>query len=418
MFRIFAVFLFLQFSLLAQSPSGVNAHAPVQLWEDGALVEIPTLFSSIHGSDRVQVIRLGKDGKPQTMSLPKAPDGGHELGYGEHRQTVIVGKGTGERFGLDLMEYQEGHGWSTTPLEIHPTVDTPTLLLPTGMDDIYLGLNPQAAQGFIADDRSASLFSWWRRTPENKIVFFELLQFYHDGKKVFTSTAGSWPVRIVPEKSGLGRFLDYPIRAADRWVFITTSGAIWIAKDGDFSPKFLSIYSLDEKFLKDGMKFRDVLFDSSSAAWKWAVMGAQPTPDGKVLIAIRQKEALLEANRILNSQRGAVSEDDEVDRMTSQDGDLSFKLWPELHWYELDPVDGQLEKVAPENAPAQVPSWKNRARFAFKFAADGTLKFARTQKEAPPKIDSAEPKQQKNATLPTMLLDHHSKPVVDPLPNR
>ncbi len=106
-------------------------------------------------------------------------------------------------------------------------------------------------------------------------------------------------------------------------------------------------------------------------------LGAQPRPDGRILVATRTEDAVQQAARAfqkfqpkIDSDRAFVSNFESIKELW----DLNLQTFPRVEWWKLDPSTGAVEpEAAPQRFPSLVRSVKELKSFRWRFKADGNL---------------------------------------------
>ena len=146
-----------------------------------------------------------------------------------------------------------------------------------------------------------------------------------------------------------------------------------------------ALFDLPEEALKAPMDY------------EFTVLGAQPRPDGHVLVAARSEEAILQSPtwrpdlpqaapvRLSASEAfGKSAEEqgealemkqDEADRARAQQAkEARLKAFPDLVWWDFDPGTGAFRREPPPlGVPERFPSLATLNAFAFRFKPDGNL---------------------------------------------
>lgn len=117
---------------------------------------------------------------------------------------------------------------------------------------------------------------------------------------------------------------------------------------------------------------------ADTSTFEYVVLCAQPRADGKILLATRSEDAVLHGRKLfprdhslatsMDSRKAA--ERDAFDR-------LSLSQFPQVLWWELDPLEGVIRPAAP---PQQVPTTLQDPaalrRYRFTFKPNGDLDFS------------------------------------------
>lgn len=157
----------------------------------------------------------------------------------------------------------------------------------------------------------------------------------------------------------LTRAGDHLILPAMRagWFFVFS------AKDGKLERKIQLYSSVDEDRLKD-------------PSLGWVVVGYQPTPEGRLLVAARQEAGIASFRPVHASPDLS---DDAFQKLLPSIHrlmDENLANYPVVMWYTLDPDTGAVHPEAPpRRAPDFIRTVEELERYSFRFQADGNLKF-------------------------------------------
>lgn len=109
----------------------------------------------------------------------------------------------------------------------------------------------------------------------------------------------------------------------------------------------------------------------------WCVLGCQPTPDGRLLIATRDPQALAaETETSLAPAIRTVHDfmNESLQEAAKRALAISLKLHPDIAWWTLDPETGRLQREEPPTSFIQrFEGVKDYLRFNFRFKPDGNL---------------------------------------------
>lgn len=108
---------------------------------------------------------------------------------------------------------------------------------------------------------------------------------------------------------------------------------------------------------------------------EWAILGCQPRPNGHLLIASRDEEAVLTAMDAYPTQKNLKYLEDEVQQKANHEQDqASLNRWPAIRWWDMDPATGTLsEEQPPQNVPDRIWDLQVFHNFRFRFKPDGNL---------------------------------------------
>lgn len=128
-------------------------------------------------------------------------------------------------------------------------------------------------------------------------------------------------------------------------------------------------------------------------------LGAQPRPDGWILIAARSEDAVQQAARAFQkflpkteSDTSFISNFGSIKALW----DLNLQTFPRVEWWKIDPATGRVEsEFAPERFPSLVRSVKELKAFRWRFNADGNLKWLGAFQENAEERQSAKAKKLK-----------------------
>lgn len=164
---------------------------------------------------------------------------------------------------------------------------------------------------------------------------------------------------------------NYTVRAPEAMVLVSGyTGYAWVAKLKGEQPelKLVKILSVvTEKVLENPDQL------------EWAVMGAQPMPDGRVLVATRSEEAVLLARKLYPSISIHNLKDFKDSLLMDARGKAmkaSLETFPEIRWWTLDPSNGHVQhEDSPQNVPPKLPRPEVAVRFSFRPRVDGNLEI-------------------------------------------
>lgn len=106
-----------------------------------------------------------------------------------------------------------------------------------------------------------------------------------------------------------------------------------------------------------------------------AILAAQPTRDGDLLIAARTEDTVCLANTYLETDDSLEAFQDEARRKRNlRMEDERLKAFPEVVWWEYSPVRGTFHEVpAPRNVASRLPTRAAFEAFTFRMKVDGNL---------------------------------------------
>ncbi len=164
---------------------------------------------------------------------------------------------------------------------------------------------------------------------------------------------------------------DFTVRTPEAMVLVSgQTGYAWVAKVKGEQPELKLVKILPvvtEKRLEN------------SDQLEWAVMGAQPMPDGRVLVATRSEEAVLLARKLDPSIPIRNIKDLKDSLFMEARGKAmkaSLATFPEIRWWTLDPSNGHVKhEESPQNVPPKLPQPEVAVRFSFRPRVDGNLEI-------------------------------------------
>lgn len=108
---------------------------------------------------------------------------------------------------------------------------------------------------------------------------------------------------------------------------------------------------------------------------EWAILGCQPRPNGHLLVASREEDAVLYAMAGFPTQKNLNNINDEAQHKLNHDQDAaSLQNWPRILWWDIDPKTGTItEEQPPHNVPSQIWDLRIFHDFKFRFKPDGNL---------------------------------------------
>lgn len=108
---------------------------------------------------------------------------------------------------------------------------------------------------------------------------------------------------------------------------------------------------------------------------EWAILGCQPRPNGHLLVASREEEAVLNAMSAYPTQKNLkYLKDDAQQEFNYEQDAVSLKRWPRILWWDIDPKTGLIsEEQPPQNVPSQIWDLRVFHNFKFRFKPDGNL---------------------------------------------
>ena len=157
----------------------------------------------------------------------------------------------------------------------------------------------------------------------------------------------------------LTRVGDHLVLPAMRagWFFVFS------AKDGRMERKIQLYPSVDEERLKD-------------PSLGWVVVGYQPTPDGRLLVAARQEAGIASFRPVHASPDLSDEAFQKLLPAIHHLMDENLASYPVVMWYTLDLDGGTVHPEAPpRHSPDFIRTVEELERYSFRFQADGNLKF-------------------------------------------
>lgn len=320
-----------------------------QVWEDGKLYILDSVKNKIYLEDN--------NGDSTSLPLPSGSLGAFYSG-GQYTSVNTV-KDNPKL--ISVFTSTNGQSWI---FKGESTIDNgfPIFLAKTSINKLYLGVN--AASGFH-DGGKTSFFSWWKEDANGILKFDQLIPLDFEGP-IFTPAGiqGNELCRLRPDHGALSPFLDYPIRFPGGFILVSfQSGLMWVLKDGDSSPtQLLNPADLDRDQINGKRPFPRVL------------LGIQPTPEGKVLFTVRDKDAIKESLSRFNT-RTEVPSSPVDSRRARLEEERSILAYPRIEWLEYDPETKKVTKVDLPNVPTEINSTLFLRAFTFSFNRKGILVF-------------------------------------------
>lgn len=103
--------------------------------------------------------------------------------------------------------------------------------------------------------------------------------------------------------------------------------------------------------------------------YEWAVLAAQPTPSGNLLVVARSREAVLNARKSHPNLSSDAVQSSLNNRFAQED-------YPEAEWWELDTESGAFSRAAtPDAAPRHLLEAGSEGAYRFVVLGDGRLLF-------------------------------------------
>lgn len=141
------------------------------------------------------------------------------------------------------------------------------------------------------------------------------------------------------------------------------TGIGWYIKEGHSSPtRTVNLLGLGTDDIAPGKRL------------SMAVLAIQPTPEGKVLIAHRDKEGVLESRKAFDDTWRDPITDSERERVRGE-REAAARVFPRLIWTEIDPELGTRSEVFPPHVPSALPSPKVMGSFFFMYKPDKSIYF-------------------------------------------
>ncbi len=340
---------------------GLRGFRKAQVWWEGRPVSLDLVFKTITFP--------GAEGRSQELRPP--PNALSTL-FWEGEAWAVCWEG-GQ--GLSVARSKDFRTWSHSPHQLLKIGGNyPVGLHPTSRPGLFLGIN--TACGFGEDGR-ASVYAWYTQSEKGTFDFLTLvdLDLDLDGRVFVPGMVDGKAVgaRPHPARAALAPFFDYPIRLGDRFVLVSlNAGVLWILEDGAGSPKrTLRLVDLEGGQL------------SGKDPIARCILGLQPTPEGKLLLACRTEEAVKESEKAFRQtweENGGAADE----ARARADMERAARVYGRLRWLELDPETGKLERVYPKGAPEHLESRAQLNAFRFELNADGSVKMRPTPKEQDP----------------------------------
>lgn len=325
----------------------------MQVWKNG---NSTTLDLVLH-----KILVPTKTEKPFEFGLPP---GSFSLVFWEGEASAIQ---LSKDNHLSLAQSKDLKTWASVfPIQYNTGDDFPTLLHPTSKPGLYLGAHFTA--GF-SEDNHASILAWYKQSEKGEISFFTLVNLELDGplfrSNLVKDEQGKLQpgiAMLLPSRAAFAPFFNYPIRIGQRFLIVSlNAGVIWILEDGDARPKRT-------------VKLVDLTPTQMSGLEpiERCILGLQPTPEGKLLLACRTEEAVKEGAKAFNTiLKDNFGKEDEI--LVRAEQEKATRVFGRIRWLELDPETGKVERVFPPGSLDQLQSFTHQRHFQFLVKKDGTV---------------------------------------------
>lgn len=203
--------------------------------------------------------------------------------------------------------------------------------------------------------RDASICSWWRQTNAGVFKAEALIPISLDAP-VFQSfrpagPGGAWMAQVALRYRGLLPFLEFPVQVKGAFLVVSwNAGIIWVIKDEDPWPsRTIKLLPLDDDCLSGRKQHSPVL------------LGIQPMPNDRVLVAMRTRKAIEDSIRSETAPKSTVAQQSEG---------LALD---QIEWKEVDPFEGRVGEPDPAILERAPTSWPVGETLPFGFDLAGRL---------------------------------------------
>ncbi|WP_306598072.1 hypothetical protein [Geothrix sp. 21YS21S-2] len=201
----------------------------------------------------------------------------------------------------------------------------------------------------------ASICSWWKQTNGGVFKAEALIPIALD-VPVFQAfhpvgPGGAWIAQVALRYQGLLPFLEFPIQVKGAFLVVSwNAGIIWVIKDDDPWPsRTIKLLPLDDDCLSGRKRHSPVL------------LGIQPMPNDRVLVAMRTRKAIEASIRLEQAPRSSVPQPPDGQGLD------------EIEWKEVDPFEGRVGDPDPAVLERAPTSWPAGETLAFRFDLAGRL---------------------------------------------
>lgn len=333
---------------------------PVIIWSNDALIVIEKNGRQIKIGDIISRIFYCKiEARPNT------------LGISASSGNIIDVRLVGDKYYYGRSPISREGLWEDHEIVVDETSDqrgVPFKLYETNIPNLYFAINVDT--GFVKNGE-ASCCSWWKSTENGALQLDEIIQVkWGDRPAMLPLKNNGKPLYAVPSMAlpGLFPFLDEPIRIPGAFVLVSwKAGVLWVIKDGASSiNRVIDLNRIGEDFVRGIHPFPSV------------ILGIQPLPDGKILIAKRSEPAISETYKSfqIEPESRKPQKNDYAAAETERGG--ATVVYPEIEWIELDPLKGGFKNVDSAlivNAPFALHSNRDIDTFSFGFDPSGRLIF-------------------------------------------
>jgi hypothetical protein len=292
-------------------------------------------------------------GQSFTIEVP-VPAIGVTVSKGVFSAVCLVGKD------VVLLKRVPGEDWQTFPVSLSKGSGAGALRgVPTTLNESHTEARYFALSRYpgFAEGRTASLGSWWRQGAKG-VLEPEALVPMELGEPVFEPVKDDSLVPMPKLKAryqGLDPFLEHPIRTKEAFLIVSlNAGILWVVPDDATVPRrTLKLMALEDAWLAGEVKHPSV------------ILGIQPMPDGRVLVAMRSEKAVRDVARPEAASQKPLRAEDPPARPRIDH--------PEILWKILDPMEGPVGDADPAllgNAPLELDPERP---FSFSFDVDGRL---------------------------------------------
>jgi len=201
----------------------------------------------------------------------------------------------------------------------------------------------------------ASICSWWRQTDAGIFKAEGLIPVALEAPvfQVFQPAGpnGGRMAQASPRYQGLLPFLEFPVQVKGAFLVVSwNAGIIWVIKDDDPWPsRTIKLLPLDDDCLSGRKRHCPVL------------LGIQPMPNDRVLVAMRTRKAIEDSIRMENAPKSTAPQPPDGPGMD------------EIEWKEIDPFEGRVGDPDPALLEGAPTSWPAGETLAFRFDLAGRL---------------------------------------------
>jgi len=116
----------------------------------------------------------------------------------------------------------------------------------------------------------------------------------------------------------------------------------------------------------------------------WVVVGYQPMPDGRVLVAARSEAAMFDYEPVHLPLNLSSADYEKVFPDLQKKLNANLATYPALNWFTIDPLSGEKRaEAAPRKFPNTISTQQEFQNYRFRFKADGNLTLKVYEEESP-----------------------------------